>query len=555
MNFMGIAIFIQLIVGIVVGLYFWNMLRNNRSNKVTIEKESQKELEELRKMRSISLTEPLSEMVRPKNMTDVIGQEDGIESLRAALCSSNPQHVIIYGPPGVGKTAAARLVLEEAKKQAETPFKRDAKFIEVDATTARFDERSIADPLIGSVHDPIYQGAGAMGQAGIPQPKKGAVSNAHGGVLFLDEIGELHPLQMNKLLKVLEDRKVFFESAYYSEENEKIPSHIHEIFKYGLPADFRLIGATTRSPDEIPPAIRSRCLEVFFKELDNSHIKNVAKRAAEKVKVSIEDNALSLIATYARNGREVVNMIQICVGIVKKQNKKTIEVADVEWVAQSSQLVPKLEKKIEQEDQVGVVNGLAVFGPNAGSLLEIEVTALPSTEEGQFTITGIVDEEEFNQKGKTIRRKSMATHSVQNVITMLKAMGVPVHQYHLHVNFPGGIPVDGPSAGVAMAVGIFSAVNKIPVKHNVAMTGEISIHGKVKPVGGIVPKVKAAKRAGAKKVFIPHENKQAILEDIKGIEIQTVEHVDEVLHEALLMNESVNQKQTSSYPVPQRKTM
>ena len=81
------------------------------------------------------------------------------------------------------------------------------------------------------MHDPIYQGAGAMGQAGIPQPKKGAVTDAHGGILFIDEIGELHPIQMNKMLKVLEDRKVFLESAYYSEENTMIPTYIHDIFQ------------------------------------------------------------------------------------------------------------------------------------------------------------------------------------------------------------------------------------------------------------------------------------------------------------------------------------
>ena len=82
--------------------------------------------------------------------------------------------MIIYGPPGVGKTAAARLVLEEAKRNPKSPFRTNATFIELDATTARFDERGIADPLIGSVHDlPIYQGAGVRwGQAGIPQPKK-----------------------------------------------------------------------------------------------------------------------------------------------------------------------------------------------------------------------------------------------------------------------------------------------------------------------------------------------------------------------------------------------
>ena len=127
----------------------------------------------------------------------------------------------------MGKTAAARVVLAEAIKNPLSPLKANhAKFVELDATTARFDERGIADPLIGSVHDPIYQGAGPLGMAGIPQPKPGAVTKAHGGILFIDEIGELHPVQMNKLLKVLEDRKVFLESAYYSSEDPNIPSRI-----------------------------------------------------------------------------------------------------------------------------------------------------------------------------------------------------------------------------------------------------------------------------------------------------------------------------------------
>ena len=202
MNWTGIALFIQLFFGIVIGLYFWNLLKNQRNQKVSIDRESKKEMEQLRQMRAISLTEPLAEKVRPTTFDDIVGQEDGIRSLKAALCGPNPQHVIVYGPPGVGKTAAARLVLEEAKRNKKSPFRAQSIFVELDATTARFDERGIADPLIGSVHDPIYQGAGAMGQAGIPQPKQGAVSNAHGGVLFIDEIGKLHPIQMNKLLKV-----------------------------------------------------------------------------------------------------------------------------------------------------------------------------------------------------------------------------------------------------------------------------------------------------------------------------------------------------------------
>jgi len=209
-------------------------------------------MDQLHRMKSISLTEPLSEKVRPTTFNDIVGQEDGIKALKAALCGPNPQHVLIYGPPGIGKTAAARLVLEEAKNNDKSPFRKTATFVELDATTARFDERGIADPLIGSVHDPIYQGAGAMGQAGIPQPKQGAVSNAHGGILFIDEIGELHNIQMNKLLKVLEDRKVHFESAYYNEENPNIPKHIHEIFQNGLPADFRVFGPVTANPFTTP---------------------------------------------------------------------------------------------------------------------------------------------------------------------------------------------------------------------------------------------------------------------------------------------------------------
>ncbi|HEX6923368.1 MAG TPA: AAA family ATPase, partial [Bacillales bacterium] len=281
MSWTSIALIVQLFFGIVIGLYFWNLLRNQRTQKVSIDKESRKEMEQLRKMRRISLTEPLSEKVRPSSFSEIVGQEDGMRSLKAALCGPNPQHILVYGPPGVGKTAAARLVLEEARNNPHSPFRPEAVFVELDATTARFDERGIADPLIGSVHDPIYQGAGAMGQAGIPQPKQGAVSHAHGGVLFIDEIGELHPIQMNKLLKVLEDRKVFLESAYYNEENTQIPNHIHDIFKNGLPADFRLIGATTRTPNDIPPAIRSRCLEVFFREIRPDETKMIAKRAAE----------------------------------------------------------------------------------------------------------------------------------------------------------------------------------------------------------------------------------------------------------------------------------
>ncbi len=375
-----------------------------------------------------------------------------------------------------------------------------------------------------------------MGQAGIPQPKQGAVTHAHGGMLFIDEIGELHSIQMNKLLKVLEDRKVYLDSAYYSEENNQIPTHIHDIFQNGLPADFRLVGATTRTPNEIPPAIRSRCMEVFFRELDQEELEAVARNAASKINMLVEEEGITLLASYTRNGREVVNMMQIACGLAITEDRDTVKVADIEWVIHSSQLAPKYENKIKEAAQPGLVNGLAVFGPNSGALLEIEVTAIPTEEKkGTVNITGIVEEESMgNQGGKSIRRKSMAKGSIENVITVLRKLGVPAADFDIHVNFPGGIPIDGPSAGIAMATGIYSAIFKIPVSNLVAMTGEISIHGTVKPIGGVIPKIKAAKQAGAKRVIIPADNMQSIIKEIDGIEVIPVKEFQEVLDLTLL---------------------
>lgn len=538
MSLTTIILLAQLALGTIVALYFIHLLKGQRTTKVSIDRESKKEMEQLRKLKSISLTVPLAERVRPTTFDDIVGQEDGIKALKASLCSANPQHVIIYGPPGIGKTAAARLVLEEAKKSPNTPFKQDAVFVELDATTARFDERGIADPLIGSVHDPIYQGAGAMGQAGVPQPKKGAVTDAHGGILFIDEIGELHPIQMNKMLKVLEDRKVKFESAYYQEENPSIPAHIHEIFKHGLPADFRLVGATTRSPEDIPPAIRSRCLEIFFRELEQDEIQAVAKRSAEKIELSLSDKALELVSTYAKNGREAINLIQLAGGMVLTSGRKELVEDDIQWVVSVSRLSPRLVNKIPEAPTVGLVNGLAVYGANIGALLPIEVSAMKAKEigKGTITITGIVEEESLGNQSKSIRRKSMAKGSLENVTTILHKIGVPIDDYTIHINFPSGALIDGPSAGIAMVVGIFSAVNNVPVLNTIALTGEMSIQGDVKPVGGVPEKVKVAIKAGATKIIIPKENDQATLHQYKNVEILAVDRIEKVLHEVFKDN-------------------
>lgn len=523
---------VQVFFAVVIGLYFWNLLRSQQSSKTAVDRESRKELEQLRRMREISLTEPLAEKTRPATFAEIIGQEEGLKALRAALCGPNPQHVLLFGPPGIGKTAAARLVLEEAKRNAVSPFGKEARFIELDATTARFDERGIADPLIGSVHDPIYQGAGPLGIAGIPQPKPGAVTKAHGGVLFIDEIGELHPTQMNKLLKVLEDRKVFLESAYYSQEDRNIPQHIHEIFQRGLPADFRLIGATTRMPEEIPPAIRSRCLEVFFRGLLAEEIGQIAENAGRRIGFALDGPALEVIRKYAANGREAVNTVQVAAGIALcEQSRRQLTAVDVEWVVNASRMSPRPEKKIPPQPQVGYVNGLAVYGPSMGMLLEIEVAVhRVAPGQGRLQLTGVVEEEEMGGPQRLIRRKSMVRGSVENVLTVLRDyLDINPRDVDIHVNFPGGVPVDGSSAGVAVAVAICSAVKAVPVLNTVALTGEISVRGSVRPVGGIVCKVEAARRAGVRKILIPRENWQQSFAGQADIEVVPVETLDEVL--------------------------
>lgn len=538
---------IQLTVTIIMGVFFYTQLRNQKRAQPAGRRESTKEMENLRRMRSVSLSEPLAEHVRPQKFSDIIGQEEGIRSLMAILCGANPQHVIIYGPPGVGKTCAARLVLEAAKHSAGTPFKQNAPFIEMDATCVRFDERAIADPLIGSVHDPIYQGAGPLGVQGIPQPKPGAVSRAHGGVLFLDEIGELHPIQMNKLLKVLEDRTVHFESAYYNADDPSVPRYIHEIFKQGMPADFRLVAATTRSPEEISPALRSRCMEIFFRALEPEEVSQIAFGAAERAGFSMSWETAKLVGRFAACGRDAVNMVQMASGVAQLEARHDIQRADMEWVIESGHYSERPERAAAQENRVGAVHGLAVHGSHQGAVMEIEAVARPGS--GRIRVTGIVEEEELGGGGHTMRRKSTAHASAENVLTLLRGMGYADENTDLHINFPGGAPVDGPSAGVAMAVVAVSALTGRPVDGSCAVTGEIGVQGLVRPVGGVPAKVEAARRAGLARVLVPREN---YLERFDGAEIRVIP-VD-TLEQALglmLLPEALQEREQESLALPQ----
>ena len=509
----------------------WYFLRSGSRRKggrdgISME-ENEREMEKLDAMRQVGLTEPLTEQTRPKSLGEIVGQELGIRALRAALCGPNPQHIIIYGPPGVGKTAAARLVLEEAKGRRHSPFSPNAKFVEVDATTLQFDERSIADPLLGSVHDPIYQGAGAFGQMGIPRPQPGAVSEANGGVLFIDEIGELHPIQMNRLLKVLEDRVAKFQSSYYSRENKRIPPYIHEIFQKGLPADFRLIGATTRNPSELPAALRSRCTEIFFDGLRPEAVEQIAADSMERVGLQYEDGLCGKIALYAGGGRDTVRLVQSLASLAEMKGRNWVGSADLEWVAEAGHYQPYPRQKVTAVPRVGVVNGLAVTGGMGGAVLTVEVKMQKSTVP-HLQVTGIVEEEEIRSPHGVSKRKSNARSSAENVLTVLEGYGFDRSQYAVHINFPGGMPVDGPSAGTAMFLAAYSAFTGAAVPGDVALTGEISLTGKILPVGGVTEKLQAAEEARVTRAYIPKANWQGRYERL-GLEAVPVEEISELL--------------------------
>lgn len=490
-----------------------------------------KKLADLERMDGISLSKSAMETLKPSNLGQVVGQDRAIKALLGKIASPFPQHVILYGPPGVGKTTVARLVLEEAKKLQFTPFKENASFVEVDGTTLRWDPREVTNPLLGSVHDPIYQGARRdLAEGGVPEPKLGLVTEAHGGVLFIDEIGEMDPMLQNKLLKVLEDKRVFFDSAYYDPNDPNVPKYIKKLFAEGAPADFVLIAATTRDPSEISPAIRSRCAEVYFEPLDQNDIKEIVTSAAERLKVRFDPSIPEVISQYTIEGRKAAGILADSYGLSlykhrdqSLQNLEEIELTldDLYETIQISRLSPYVTVKASDQSELGKIFGLGVSG-FVGSVLEIEAVCFPAAEKGKGRLR-------FNETAG-----SMTKDSVFNAASVVRLItGMDISDYDVHVNVIGGGKIDGPSAGVAITLAVISYLTKRPIPQNIAVTGEVSIQGKIKAVGGVLEKIYGARQAGVKKVFVPAENEKDVPTDLDDIEVIPVKTVQEIVELAL----------------------
>jgi ATP-dependent Lon protease len=486
---------------------------------------TQRRLGELRALDERQLNATALDALRPKTLEGIVGQEAAVHALLAKLASPFPQHVILYGPPGVGKTTVARLALELAKTRPHAPFAADAPFVEASGSTLRWDARETTNPLLGSVHDPIYQGSRRdLAESGVPEPKLGLVTRAHGGVLFIDEIGEMAPALQTKLLKVLEDKRVTFESSYYDEHDPNVPAYVKKLFAEGAPADFILIGATTRDPESIDSAIRSRCAAVYFEPLTQAQIVRIVTEAARRLGARTTKAVATLIAAYTNEGRKAVQILADAYGHALFRHGAgsargaLVRDEDVIAVVQAGRIVKHAPTRARKKKEIGRVHGLGV-AQYVGSIIEIEAAAFPAREARKGTVR-------FNDTAG-----SMSRDSVFNAASVVRAMsGLDPNDYDLHVNVIGGGNIDGPSAGLAFFLALYSALTRTPLPQDIAVTGEVALAGTIRGVGGVVEKLYAARAASMRAIVLPAENASEIEATPDGIAVVPVATIADAMN-------------------------
>ena len=280
------------------------------------------------------------------------------------------------------------------------------------------------------------------------------MTRAHGGVLFIDEIGEMDPALQARLLKVLEDKRVTFESSYYDESAPNVPEYVKRLFREGAPADFILIGATTRDPDDIDPAIRSRCAEIYFRAAHAAQVVTIVQGAIKRLGATrgarrrrkldrvVHDRRAQSRADRRRRVRPGALPPRVpsrsAAKTSGKRSPRRITEGRRDACARADQPARAAHARCAREPRARSARafGLGVLH-YLGSIIEIEAVAFPASQAGK----GVV---RFNETAG-----SMAKDSVFNA-TSVAARDSPasdVADFDLHINVVGGGNIDGPSAG------------------------------------------------------------------------------------------------------------
>jgi ATP-dependent Lon protease len=423
----------------------------------------------------------------------------------------------LVGPPGVGKTSLGKSIARATGR----------KFVRVSLGGVR-DEAEVRGhrrTYIGALPGKIIQ---SMKKAGSGNP-----------VFLLDEVDKMSTDfrgdPSSALLEVLDP-----------EQNNSFNDHYLDV-DYDLSKVMFITTANTL--ERIPRPLQDR-MEIIriagYTELEKL---NIAKRylipkqrevnGLQEPNITFADNAvLALVRHYTKEAgvrnleREIASVCRkVAVEVVKKERSAHVRVT-------TKSLVPYLGPpryrfgKAEVEHKVGVATGLA-WTDLGGELLATEVQVLPG--KGKLTITG--------RLGEIMQESAHAALSY--VRSRGDELGLERDFYQkidIHIHVPeGAIPKDGPSAGITMATALVSALTRIPVRHDLAMTGEVTLRGYVLPIGGLKEKVLAAHRGGIKRILIPVENEKDIQEIpaviLKSVSIELVEHMDQVLRKALVLED------------------
>ncbi len=436
-------------------------------------------------------------------------------AVRKMAPDKNQSPILCFvGPPGTGKTSLGRSIAEALGR----------KFVRVSLGGIR-DEAEIRGhrrTYIGALPGRIIQ---TMRRAGIANP-----------VFMLDEVDKIgldfRGDPSSALLEVL-DR----------EQNHAFSDHYLEI-SYDLS---KVMFITTANVlDTIPDALHDRMEVIEFPGYTENEKIEIAKRFL--IPRQIEANGLTtsppqfpqhtlqkLIRQYTYEAG-VRNLEREIAGLCRKATRRLAEdkrpIIKITPKTVERYLGPPsvLEDHLEKEDTVGVAMGLA-WTPNGGDLLPVEVALMPG--KGNMTLTG--------QLGNVMQESAQAAMTYVRSQTDLWNIDEDTFEKNdIHIHFPeAGIPKDGPSGGITIAVALFSAYTGYPVRRNVAFTGEITLRGRVLPVGGLKEKLLAAHRAGVKTVILPKRNNKDLREIPKEIRKQLnlimVETMDEVLTPALVI--------------------